>query len=141
MVAAGTREGAGEAARVAAEQATKQLTKDLATRRGVAAAAKASAYPYTAVVRPIEKGIFHTALHPTTYSSIAESLATIDDNGELIEAGDAIWGTVLDQVIENWSESIGDAYVGTLDLPFTFAAMREAKGKALGKVTLGTWGK
>lgn len=141
VVAAGTREGAGEAARVAAEQATKQLTKDLATRRGVAAAAKASAYPYTAVVRPIEKGIFHTALHPTTYSSIAESLATIDDNGELIEAGDAIWGTVLDQVIENWSESIGDAYEGVLDLPFTFAAMREAKGKALGKVTLGTWGK
>ena len=141
VVAAGTREGAGEAARVAAEQATKQLTKDLATRRGVAVAAKASAYPYTAVVRPIEKGIFHTALHPTTYSSIAESLATIDDNGELIEAGDAIWGTVLDQVIENWSESIGDAYEGVLDLPFTFAAMREAKGKALGKVTLGTWGK
>lgn len=108
-----------------------------AARKKAKAVAAEKAYDY--VVRPIEGGIFHTILQPSTYSTISDNLTKIDQNGELISAGKGIWGGVLDQMIENWSEMMGGAVEDVLSLPLKGAgAVGE---KILGKTTFGQWGK
>lgn len=105
----------------------------------VSGASRAASGAYSGIARPVEQAIWHTALQPSTYRQISENLTRIDDNGELISAGNAIWGGVLDQMVENWSETMGGAVETVLGMPFKAAGW--AGKKVLGKTTLGQWGK
>ena len=115
----------------------KALTEG--AKKAVVVGSKAASGAYSAVVRPIEGAVWHTALQPSTYRQISENLTQIQENGELIDAGNAIWGGVLDQLVENWSESMGGAVETVLGMPFKAAGW--AGEKVLGKTTLGQWGK
>ena len=105
----------------------------------VSGASWAASGAYSGIVRPVEQAIWHTALQPSTYRQISENLTQIDNNGELISAGNAIWGGVLDQMVENWSETMGGAVETVLGMPFKAAGW--AGEKVLGRTTLGQWGK
>ena len=105
----------------------------------VSGASRAASGAYSGIVRPVEQAIWHTALQPSTYRQISENLTQIDNNGELISAGNAIWGGVLDQMVENWSETMGGAVETVLGMPFKAAGW--AGEKVLGRTTLGQWGK
>lgn len=105
----------------------------------VSGASRAASGAYSGIVRPVEQAIWHTALQPSTYRQISENLTQIDNNGELISAGNAIWGGVLDQMVENWSETMGGAVETVLGIPFKAAGW--AGEKVLGRTTLGQWGK
>lgn len=105
----------------------------------VSGASRAASGAYSGIVRPVEQAIWHTALQPSTYRQISENLTRIDNNGELISAGNAIWGGVLDQMVENWSETMGGAVETVLGIPFKAAGW--AGEKVLGRTTLGQWGK
>lgn len=105
----------------------------------VRGASWAASGAYSGIARPVEQAIWHTALQPSTYRQISENLTRIDNNGELISAGNAIWGGVLDQMVENWSETMGGAVETVLGMPFKAAGW--AGKKVLGKTTLGQWGK
>ena len=105
----------------------------------VGRASWAASGAYSGIARPVEQAIWHTALQPSTYRQISENLTRIDNNGELISAGNAIWGGVLDQMVENWSETMGGAVETVLGMPFKAAGW--AGKKVLGKTTLGQWGK
>lgn len=105
----------------------------------VSGARRAASGAYSGIARPVEQAIWHTALQPSTYRQISENLTQIDNNGELISAGNAIWGGVLDQMVENWSETMGGAVETVLGIPFKAAGW--AGKKVLGKTTLGQWGK
>lgn len=105
----------------------------------VSGASRAASGAYSGIARPVEQAIWHTALQPSTYRQISENLTRIDDNEELISAGNAIWGGVLDQMVENWSETMGGAVETVLGMPFKAAGW--AGKKVLGKTTLGQWGK
>lgn len=116
---------------------TKSLSKGAKAATNIASKAAGKAYSYG--IRPVESTIWHTALQPSTYRTISENLTQINDNGELVKAGSAIWGGVLDQLIENWSESMGGAVEDILGLPLK--GVGAAGEKILGKTTLGQWGK
>lgn len=116
---------------------TKSLSKGAKVATNIASKAAGKAYSYG--VRPVESTIWHTALQPSTYRTISENLTQVNDNGELVKAGSAIWGGVLDQLIENWSESMGGAVEDILGLPLK--GIGAAGEKILGKTTLGQWGK
>lgn len=116
---------------------TKSLSKGAKAATNIASKAAGKAYSYG--IRPVESTIWHTALQPSTYRTISENLTQINDNGELVKAGSAIWGGVLDQLIENWSESMGGAVEDILGLPLK--GIGAAGEKILGKTTLGQWGK
>lgn len=105
----------------------------------VRGASWAASGAYSGIARPVEQAIWHTALQPSTYRQISENLTRIDNNGELISAGNAIWGGVLDQMVENWSETMGGAVETVLGIPFKAAGW--AGEKVLGRTTLGQWGK
>ena len=105
----------------------------------VSGASRAASGAYSGIARPVEQAIWHTALQPSTYRQISENLTQIDNNGELISAGNAIWGGVLDQMVENWSETMGGAVETVLGMPFKAAGW--AGEKVLGRTTLGQWGK
>lgn len=105
----------------------------------VSGASRAASGAYSGIVRPVEQAIWHTALQPSTYRQISENLTQIDNNGELISAGNAIWGGVLDQMVENWSETMGGAVETVLGIPFKAAGW--AGEKVLGRTSLGQWGK
>lgn len=110
-----------------------------ATKLGIKAKAVAAKKAYDYVIRPVEGGVFHAVLQPSTYSTISDNLTQIDDNGKLISAGKAVWGGVLDQMIENWSEMMGGAVEDILSLPLKGAgAIGE---RVLGETTFGQWGK
>lgn len=115
----------------------KALTEG--AKKAVRAASSVASGAYSAVARPLEQAVWHTALQPSTYRQISENLTQIQENGELIDAGNAIWGGVLDQLVENWSESMGGAVETVLGMPFKAAGW--AGEKVLGKTTLGQWGK
>lgn len=115
----------------------KALTEG--AKKAVRAASSVASGAYSAVARPLEQAVWHTALQPSTYRQISENLTQIQENGELIDAGNAIWGGVLDQLVENWSESMGGAVETVLGMPFKAAGL--AGEKVLGKTTLGQWGK
>lgn len=115
----------------------KALTEG--AKKAVRAASSVASGAYSAVARPLEQAVWHTALQPSTYRQISENLTQIQENGELIDAGNAIWGGVLDQLVENWSESMGVAVETVLGMPFKAAGW--AGEKVLGKTTLGQWGK
>lgn len=116
---------------------TKSLSKSAKAATNIASKAAGKAYSYG--IRPAESAIWHTALQPSTYRTISENLTQINDNGDLVKAGSAIWGGVLDQLIENWSESMGGAVEDILGLPLK--GVGAAGEKILGKTTLGQWGK
>lgn len=116
---------------------TKSLSKSAKAATDIASKAAGKAYSYG--IRPAESAIWHTALQPSTYRTISENLTQINDNGDLVKAGSAIWGGVLDQLIENWSESMGGAVEDILGLPLK--GVGAAGEKILGKTTLGQWGK
>lgn len=116
---------------------TKSLSKGAKAATNIASKAAGKAYSYG--IRPVESTIWHTALQPSTYRTISENLTQVNDNGELVKAGSAIWGGVLDQLIENWSESMGGAVEDILGLPLK--GIGAAGEKILGKTTLGQWGK
>ena len=116
---------------------TKSLSKGAKAATNMASKAAGKAYSYG--IRPVESTIWHTALQPSTYRTISENLTQINDNGDLVKAGSAIWGGVLDQLIENWSESMGGAVEDILGLPLK--GIGAAGEKILGKTTLGQWGK
>lgn len=116
---------------------TKSLSKSAKAATNIASKAAGKAYSYG--IRPAESTIWHTALQPSTYRTISENLTQVNDNGELVKAGSAIWGGVLDQLIENWSESMGGAVEDILGLPLK--GIGAAGEKILGKTTLGQWGK
>ena len=116
---------------------TKSLSKGAKAATNMASKAAGKAYSYG--IRPAESAIWHTALQPSTYRTISENLTQINDNGDLVKAGSAIWGGVLDQLIENWSESMGGAVEDILGLPLK--GVGAAGEKILGKTTLGQWGK
>lgn len=116
---------------------TKSLSKGAKAATNIASKAAGKAYSYG--IRPAESAIWHTALQPSTYRTISENLTQINDNGDLVKAGSAIWGGVLDQLIENWSESMGGAVEDILGLPLK--GIGAAGEKILGKTTLGQWGK
>lgn len=105
----------------------------------VSGASRAASGAYSGIARPVEQAIWHTALQPSTYRQISENLTQIDNNGELISAGNAIWGGVLDQMVENWSETMGGAVETVLGIPFKAAGW--AGEKVLGRTSLGQWGK
>lgn len=115
----------------------KALTEG--AKKAVRAASSVASGAYSVVARPLEQAVWHTALQPSTYRQISENLTQIQENGELIDAGNAIWGGVLDQLVENWSESMGGAVETVLGMPFKAAGW--AGEKVLGKTTLGQWGK
>lgn len=116
---------------------TKSLSKSAKAATNIASKAAGKAYSYG--IRPAESAIWHTALQPSTYRTISENLTQINDNGDLVKAGSAIWGGVLDQLIENWSESMGGAVEDILGLPLK--GVGATGEKILGKTTLGQWGK
>lgn len=116
---------------------TKSLSKSAKAATNIASKAAGKAYSYG--IRPAGSAIWHTALQPSTYRTISENLTQINDNGDLVKAGSAIWGGVLDQLIENWSESMGGAVEDILGLPLK--GVGAAGEKILGKTTLGQWGK
>lgn len=116
---------------------TKSLSKSAKAATNIASKAVGKAYSYG--IRPAGSAIWHTALQPSTYRTISENLTQINDNGDLVKAGSAIWGGVLDQLIENWSESMGGAVEDILGLPLK--GVGAAGEKILGKTTLGQWGK
>lgn len=115
----------------------KALTKGMKTATDIASKAVSGAY--SAGIKPIGQAVWHTAVQPSTYRTITENMTQIQDNGELMKASDAIWGGVLDQMIENWSESMGGAVETVLGAPFKLAGW--SGEKILGKTTLGQWGK
>lgn len=115
----------------------KALTKGMKTATDMASKAVSGAYG--AGIKPIGQAVWHTAVQPSTYRAITENMTQIQDNGELMKASDAIWGGVLDQMIENWSESMGGAVETVLGAPFKLAGW--SGEKILGKTTLGQWGK
>lgn len=116
---------------------TKSLSKSAKAATNIASKAAGKAYSYG--IRPAGSAVWHTALQPSTYRTISENLTQINDNGDLVKAGSAIWGGVLDQLIENWSESMGGAVEDILGLPLK--GVGAAGEKILGKTTLGQWGK
>lgn len=116
---------------------TKSLSKSVKAATNIASKVAGKAYSYG--IRPAESAIWHTALQPSTYRTMSENLTQINDNGDLVKAGSAIWGGVLDQLIENWSESMGGAVEDILGLPLK--GVGAAGEKILGKTTLGQWGK
>ena len=95
---------------------------------------------YGYVVRPLEGAVLHTALHPSTYREISNSLTQINDSGELVKAGDVIGNTILDQLVENWSEMTGRPIDDLLGVPLK-AAGALGKSQKFGHTTLGQWGK
>lgn len=115
----------------------KALTKGMKTATDMASKAVSGAY--SAGIKPIGQAVWHTAVQPSTYRTITENMTQIQDNGELMKASDAIWGGVLDQMIENWSESMGGAVETVLGAPFKLAGW--SGEKILGKTSLGQWGK
>lgn len=115
----------------------KALTKGMKTATDIASKAVSGAYG--AGIKPIGQAVWHTAVQPSTYRTITENMTQIQDNGELMKASDAIWGGVLDQMIENWSESMGGTVETVLGAPFKLAGW--SGEKILGKTTLGQWGK
>lgn len=59
------------------------------------------------VVRPLVKGLWHTATQPRIWATYAENLNSTNDNNELMGKWEAFGHAFWDNLIENWSESVG----------------------------------
>lgn len=92
-----------------------------AISKGVTAATKgtkAALFAEDYLARPVIQGLFHTATQLSSLEGIADGLLDTDSNGKLVSVGQAVSKGILDQVVENWSESFGGAIEKTLALPF-----------------------
>lgn len=92
-----------------------------AIQKGVTAASqgsKAALFAEEYLAKPVIQGLFHTATQLTSLEGISEGLLDTDDNGKLVTVGRAVGKGVLDQLVENWSESFGGAIEKTMALPF-----------------------
>lgn len=88
-----------------------------AVQKGVATipeASKAVSLTEKLVVKPIVQGLWHTGTQLSTLESIADGLMKTDRNGDLLSVGKVIGTEVLDQIVENWSESLGSAVEGVM---------------------------
>ena len=142
IATAGVAKGIGSALSAAESGLGKWIARELTGKTAQAITNTAGKAAYNVVARPAEKAIFHTALHPTTYSSIAEALTQIDDNGQLVDAGNAIASTVLDQIIENWSESIGEPLEKILPTSLLAKGVTSKSGqRVLSKIGKADWAK
>ena len=92
-----------------------------AIQKGVTAAtqgSKAALFAEEYLAKPVIQGLFHTATQLSSLEGISEGLLDTDDNGKLVTVGRAVGKGVLDQLVENWSESFGGAIEKTMALPF-----------------------
>lgn len=95
--------------------------------------AKAAKLADEIVAKPIVQGLWHTGTQVGTLATISDGLMDTDSNGQLISVGRSVLNGVLDSVVENWSESVGNAF----ELPFKGIG---AIGKrALGNTGFGKW--
>ena len=85
------------------------------------------------------KAMVMTPLMPHTYANIADRMMSFDDNGELMNATDAIISGAIDSLIETWSESTGDFVEKILDVPGSM--IKGVAKSALKNVDFSDWGK
>lgn len=124
------------------QTATKQGTSkalSAGAKAAINATAKAAGKAYEFVAQPVLQTLRQTPLMPSTYRNIADGLTALDNNGDLVEAGDAIFGQVLDSLIENWSESMGEAVNWGLSL--VPRGVTAAGSKVLANTTPAQWAK
>lgn len=124
------------------QTATKQGTAkalSAGAKAAINATAKAAGKAYEFVAQPVLQTLRQTPLMPSTYRNIADGLTALDNNGDLVEAGDAIFGQVLDSLIENWSESMGEAVNWGLSL--VPRGVTAAGSKVLANTTPAQWAK
>jgi len=70
-------------------------------------------------LKPLVQGLWHAPTQLSTYETIADNLMKTDNNGDLVERGQAIGEGWVDSIIENWSESLGGAAEGMLKPKFS----------------------
>ncbi len=98
------------------ENASKALTKWIAgnikTRALRNAAEIGNRVVTKAIVKPLAESLVRTPIMTSTYANISDGLTQINDMGTFDKTSKVLYDKVRDSVIENWSESFGDAIQG-----------------------------
>ena len=101
--------------------------------KGTKAALLAEEY----LAKPIIQGLWHTATQVSSLEGISEGLMDTNDNGKLVSVGQAVTRGLVDQLVENWSESFGGAIEKTMALPFK--GLGWAGEHTIGNTSFGRW--
>ena len=87
------------------------------------------------VFKPLIQGLWHTGTQLSSYANMSDMLTQVDDNGNLISAWRAFGNGLLDSIVENYSESFGQAI--DLGMDKLFSAMGYGRDAVLGKGGIG----
>lgn len=99
--------------------AGKQATYAATNYAKLGKLAKVAERADNALVKPIVQGVWHTATQPLALNkAVTERMVQMDDNGQMQGYWQSFFDELPDQLIENWSESVGGALEELMALPF-----------------------